>query len=517
MKTHRILMIAVLLILMGRTYADNLSVDALTMSPGDTKSVNICLTNPDRQYVAFQFDLTLPEGITIALNNKGKLMASLDTERADDHTMSVSEIGNNTYRFLTFSMTNAEFYGTSGALVNVTLQANANISDGAKTAILKSQVFTATNGDQYKWSDFTFGIQVQPVVIPEITAEDKTREYGEDNPAFTYTTTAEPNGIPSLTTSATKTSPVGEYDIVVGKGTINGEYTAHNGKLTITQAPLTISAGNYTIKQGDPLPTFVATFQGFKNGETAAVLTKQPTLTTTATSSSAIGTYDIVVAEAEAQNYSISFVKGTLNIIQADAVVITAQSYSREYGEENPMFEFMTEGATLDGEPVIECEAKATSPVGTYPIVIKKGGVTNYNDSYVNGTLTISKAPLTIKAGSYTKKQREENPEFTLTYEGFKNNETESVLTKKPTVTCTATIASEPGEYEVTVSGGEAQNYELSYVNGTLTVTVVNGMTLTPTISKGEGDWYDLSGRKLDQNPKTKGVYIVNGRKVVNK
>ena len=31
------------------------------------------------------------------------------------------------------------------------------------------------------------------------------------------------------------------------------------------------------------------------------------------------------------------------------------------------------------------------------------------------------------------------------------------------------------------------------------------------------GDWYDLNGRKLDKMPTKKGVYIMNGRKVVVK
>lgn len=38
---------------------------------------------------------------------------------------------------------------------------------------------------------------------------------------------------------------------------------------------------------------------------------------------------------------------------------------------------------------------------------------------------------------------------------------------------------------------------------------------LTPSLSEGEGAWYDLSGRKLQQRPNRKGVYIMNGRKTV--
>ena len=41
--------------------------------------------------------------------------------------------------------------------------------------------------------------------------------------------------------------------------------------------------------------------------------------------------------------------------------------------------------------------------------------------------------------------------------------------------------------------------------------------SLTPAFSKGEGDWYDLSGRKLGSNPNRPGIYIVGGRKVVIK
>ena len=80
-------------------------------------------------------------------------------------------------------------------------------------------------------------------------------------------------------------------------------------------------------------------------------------------------------------------VTGTFTIV--DPVTITAKSYSRKYGEANPTFEYTSEGATLTGTPEITCEATITSPVGEYPIVISKGTVTNYNDHYINGVLTI--------------------------------------------------------------------------------------------------------------------------------
>ena len=151
-------------------------------------------------------------------------------------------------------------------------------------------------------------------------------------------------------------------------------------------------------------------------------------------------------------------------------IVVTAKSYTIEYGDDLPTFEYTSDGATLNGTPSITCEAKKTSSVGTYTIVITKGSVTNSNVTYVNGTLTIKKAPLTITVKDYTIKQGEALPTFEVTYEGFKNNETSEVLRKQPTITTTATSESALGEYDITASGAEAKNYDISYVKGKLTI-----------------------------------------------
>ena len=146
--------------------------------------------------------------------------------------------------------------------------------------------------------------------------------------------------------------------------------------------------------------------------------------------------------------------------------------------------------------------------------------MTNYNDTYVNATLTITKAPLTVKVEDVTREQYLENPEFMITYTGWKLNENESVLIKKPTATTTATKDSPVGEYEIVASGGEAQNYELLYQNGVLTVTESTGIA---TISVTQPvNVYNIQGKMVRSKATTlkdlsKGVYIVNGRKVVVK
>ena len=151
-------------------------------------------------------------------------------------------------------------------------------------------------------------------------------------------------------------------------------------------------------------------------------------------------------------------------------VTVTADNQTMVYGDDLPALTYKTEGAALDGMPALTTTAKKDSPAGTYPIAVAQGTVANTLVAYVEGTLTVKRAPLTVKAQSYTIRQGEALPAFEVDYSGFKNGETESVLTKKPVAAAAATSASEPGTYDITVSGAEAQNYEISYVKGTLTI-----------------------------------------------
>ena len=306
-----------------------------------------------------------------------------------------------------------------------------------------------------------------------VRAKSYSRQYGDENPVFEFETDgAALDGTPEIVCSAVANSPVGSYTIEVKQGSIKN-YNVHfeSGSLVITKAPLSISAGNYTKKQGDAMPVFKASYVGFKNGENESVLTKQPVFSCEANEASAPAEYAVTISGADAENYDISYEQGRLTVVEADAVVVRAKSYSRVYGDANPVFEFETDGAALDGTPEIVCSADKSSQVGSYTIEVRQGSIKNYNVHFENGSLAITKASLTISAGNYTKKQGDAMPEFKANYTGFKNGEDESVLTKRPTFETTATVESAPGEYPITVYGVEADNYEVkSYITGTLTV-----------------------------------------------
>lgn len=197
-------------------------------------------------------------------------------------------------------------------------------------------------------------------------------------------------------------------------------------------------------------------------------------------------------------------------------VIVRAKSYSRVYGDENPVFELDLGGSSLEGVPELLCTANATSQVGTYTIEVRKGTIKNEDVLFENGSLTITKAPLTISVGNYTKKQGDAMPTFKASYTGFKNGEDESVLIKQPVFETTATAESAPGEYPITVYGVEADNYEVkSYIAGTLTVE--EGVTDISHIEQlcDKAAWYTLQGVKLSDKPSMPGVYIHQGRKVI--
>ena len=160
--------------------------------------------------------------------------------------------------------------------------------------------------------------------------------------------------------------------------------------------------------------------------------------------------------------------------------------------------------------PELTTTADATSAPGTYPIVVSAGSVENTMPTYVAGTLTITKAPLTITALSCSREAGKDNPSFELTYTGFKNNDG----TEKH-------ASSRPGTYPIEVSGAASDYYDITHVAGTLTVTEPDGIReVISTVQPA--DVYTVTGLLLRRNATTleglsKGVYVVNGKKIIVK
>ena len=175
------------------------------------------------------------------------------------------------------------------------------------------------------------------------------------------------------------------------------------------------------------------------------------------------------------------------------AVTITADDLTMVYGDDVPMLTYTADGDDYEGFPDYACDVTSTTPVGTYPIRLSAGTIVSHNVTYVDGLLTIEPAPLTITALNLQREQGQENPDFVASYEGFRNSEDESVLTTPPSFTCLATPESPVGTYDIEVYGAEAENYDISYVNGVLTVVTPVGVTSLP-VSEQRVDVYSASG-----------------------
>jgi hypothetical protein len=95
--------------------------------------------------------------------------------------------------------------------------------------------------------------------------------------------------------------------------------------ITVNPAQLTVTANSTSRAVGAANPTFTASYSGFVNGDTSAVLGGAPSLTTTATTSSVAGTYPITAAVGTltAANYTFVFVNGTLSVVASPTVILT--------------------------------------------------------------------------------------------------------------------------------------------------------------------------------------------------
>jgi hypothetical protein len=114
---------------------------------------------------------------------------------------------------------------------------------------------------------------------------------------------------------------------------------------------------------------------------------------------------------------------------------------------------------------------------GTAQITATQAGNAIYDSATpVIRTLIVEKAPLTITADDKNRVFGEANPVFTLSYNGFKNSETKSVLDQLPDVSCAATVDSPAGFYDITLSGGSDTNYNYQFINGRLEVTPLTGI-----------------------------------------
>ena len=554
---------------------DTFYIEPVNVVPGDSKTITLNLDN-SQVFRGFQTDIELPEGLKIASKSNGNFDISLTDRGSSSFSVSSNLMSDGSVRILGYSTQGESIKGNQGALVRISVRASSDFSGGYIK--LKNSIFSDVNNRDVKLdnSQLFVGTKEQNdasvkggEISPEVSKAFSLELSNESEMTAFQMDVVLPNGL-SLDLNKTRlTGRCGNHQLQtkqLGNGKVriicmSSDNTSISGKLG-SVIDLWIKAekgitGNQIVKleniifsdvkartyRMDPFSfvvdvkyvpvTSVSISESNMQLEvsdsrqlTASLLPENCTDKTILWKSdnekvATVSDNGMIIARSAGQ---CSIIASTAdNLIQAKCVVtvvkipLTAHvaNTTKVYGDANPEFN-ITYSGFRDGDsevgfsvPVsISTIVDNSSKVGKYDIVASGAVSDKYEISYIPGTLTITKAPLSISAGNYTKKQGDAMPVFKASYAGFKNGENESVLTKQPVFSCVANEASAPAEYAVTISGADAENYDISYEQGVLTVT---GMP-KPIISTAEATlrittetdnaviYYTLDGTEPNEN-----------------
>jgi hypothetical protein len=139
---------------------------------GKNVAVGVTLINKSTDLRAYQFDLTLPSGITLAKDeNDNYLVTKTSRYEDEDQALQVTLLENNTYRIVSYSMESKKITGTSGALLNIILNVASTHTAGSFEANIDNIVFTKTNGTQIKLNSAKFNIEVHKAMLGDANGD----------------------------------------------------------------------------------------------------------------------------------------------------------------------------------------------------------------------------------------------------------------------------------------------------------------------------------------------------------
>lgn len=162
MKAARYLLTVAWLALAGHAMADNLTIANFSINPGEIKTISVELNNTENSYIAFEFYMTLPEGVFISEDEDGYLMADLNSARINRHVLEASLMSDGSYHFLCYSNNNNTFKGTGGEILSITLTADDSLEGGQELqGLVFNQKLSDNATNKVTFPDFRFNISVK--------------------------------------------------------------------------------------------------------------------------------------------------------------------------------------------------------------------------------------------------------------------------------------------------------------------------------------------------------------------
>ncbi|MEX0721672.1 MAG: MBG domain-containing protein [Balneolaceae bacterium] len=479
----------------SRTAGEN--VGTYTITPGGLSSDNYELS-----YETGSLSIT-PKALTITAENQSKTYGE--------------DFNFNSTEFSTDGLVDGD------EVTSITL-ASDGISESAAVEEYDIEISDATGTglDNYTITYNAGKLTVEKVELT-ITAENKSKTY--DGSAFTAFTVNfdgfvdgdaadDLGGTLAFVGTSEGAVDAGTYTIIP-EGLTSGNYdiSFENGSLTIDKAALTVLADDDSKTYGEDDPEYTVSYAGFKNEEAAEAL--GGTLAVSRTTGEDVGTYTLTPSGLTSENYEITYATGVLDITKA-ALTVTADDQGKTYdGAAFTNFTVSYDGfvagddeESLSGALTYSGTSDGATDAGSYTII--SGGVTsgNYDISFGEGNLTINKATLTVTADDQSKTYGSDDPEYTVSYTGFENGEDAEVLGGILDVSRTA--GEDVGTYTLTPSGLSSDNYEITYVTGTL---VVNKAALTITADDQEktyGETLSFDGDEFTSTGLVEGDEVIS-------
>ena len=159
--------------------AASLSIEDFTINAGETADMLIDLNNPNDQITLVQFDLRLPNGLTIAKENGEYVYDIAGRTSWRNHSLNVNDTGDGSVRFLMASSSNAVISGTSGAVISIRLSASATFNGG--DIKLEKTLLVTPQAKETKPADYVYTLEGQTESsTPTLSIEDFTISAGEE-------------------------------------------------------------------------------------------------------------------------------------------------------------------------------------------------------------------------------------------------------------------------------------------------------------------------------------------------
>lgn len=127
--------------------SDVLSLESVSLQPGQTRTIDVALNNDEHDYTAMQCELVLPQGVT--------LTAVDGIERCNDHSFysRIHEQENNVYTLIGASMNMDQMTIGEGKVLRLTITADEDFEGGNAELTLANVMLVTPDHDIYLADD----------------------------------------------------------------------------------------------------------------------------------------------------------------------------------------------------------------------------------------------------------------------------------------------------------------------------------------------------------------------------